>query len=130
MPVPEALQALTTIRDFVRWGGSEFNRHGLMFGHGFVDAIDEARYLTLHALRPPNLMYAPKLMGKLVTCRYWIKRIRETRKKLSPNFEMFLAVVLGFLDKNSLARSFVGWHALPKLLFVDFSSPLGGTCVN
>ena len=54
MPVPEALQALTTIRDFVRWGGSEFNRHGLMFGHGFVDAIDEARYLTLHALSLPH----------------------------------------------------------------------------
>ena len=54
MPIPEALQALTTIRDFIRWGSSEFNRQQLEFGHGFVDAIDEARYLTLHALSLPT----------------------------------------------------------------------------
>ena len=53
MPIPEALQVLTTVRDFVRWGSSEFNRQELTFGHGFVDAIDEARYLTLHALSLP-----------------------------------------------------------------------------
>lgn len=53
MPIPDALQVLTTIRDFVRWGSSEFNRHELLFGHGFVDAFDEARFLTLHALSLP-----------------------------------------------------------------------------
>ena len=53
MPISGALQALTTIRDFIRWGSSEFNRNGLEFGHGFADALDEARYLTLHALALP-----------------------------------------------------------------------------
>jgi len=38
------------MRDFIRWGSSEFNRQGLSFGHGFASALDEARYLTLHAL--------------------------------------------------------------------------------
>ena len=47
---PESLKALSTIRDFIRWGSSEFSRQGLIFGHGFVSALDEARYLTLHAL--------------------------------------------------------------------------------
>jgi ribosomal protein L3 glutamine methyltransferase len=51
--LPEALQVLTTIRDFVRWGGSEFARRGLSFGHGFDSALDEARYLSLHALALP-----------------------------------------------------------------------------
>ncbi|MDH3633742.1 MAG: 50S ribosomal protein L3 N(5)-glutamine methyltransferase [Gammaproteobacteria bacterium] len=53
MSIPEPLQALTTIRDFIRWGSSEFLRSELTFGHGFTSAIDEARYLTLHALALP-----------------------------------------------------------------------------
>ena len=53
MPTPEALQVLTTIRDLVRWGASEFERQQLIFGHGFATALDEARYLTLHALALP-----------------------------------------------------------------------------
>jgi ribosomal protein L3 glutamine methyltransferase len=51
--IPEPLQALTTIRDFVRWGSSEFIRNELSFGHGFINALDEARYLVLHALSLP-----------------------------------------------------------------------------
>lgn len=53
MPIPEPLQVLTTIRDLVRWGASEFERQRLGFGHGFATALDEARYLTLHALALP-----------------------------------------------------------------------------
>jgi ribosomal protein L3 glutamine methyltransferase len=51
--IPETLQVLTTIRDFIRWGSSEFLRNELSFGHGFVDAFDESRYLILHALSLP-----------------------------------------------------------------------------
>ena len=50
----ESPQILATIRDFIRWGCSEFNRRGLAFGHGFANALDEARYLTLHALSLPH----------------------------------------------------------------------------
>ncbi|MCP4488059.1 MAG: 50S ribosomal protein L3 N(5)-glutamine methyltransferase [Gammaproteobacteria bacterium] len=48
-----SLKELGSIRDFIRWGSSEFSRHGLSFGHGFASALDEARYLTLHALALP-----------------------------------------------------------------------------
>jgi len=51
--IPEPLQALATIRDFIRWGSSEFLRNDLSFGHGFASALDEARYLVLHALCLP-----------------------------------------------------------------------------
>jgi len=54
VPIPDDLQALTTIRDLVRWGASEFERERLCFGHGFATALDEARYLTLHALALPH----------------------------------------------------------------------------
>ena len=53
MPISEDLSALRTIRDFIRWGSSEFVRNGLVFGHGFVCALDESRYLVLHALWLP-----------------------------------------------------------------------------
>lgn len=53
MAVSETLEALKTIRDFIRWGSSEFSRRNLTFGHGFTSAIDEAKYLTLHTLALP-----------------------------------------------------------------------------
>jgi len=53
VPIPDTLQVLTTIRDLVRWGASEFEREQLVFGHGFATALDESRYLSLHALALP-----------------------------------------------------------------------------
>jgi len=52
--VNEVLEKLTTIRDFIRWGTSEFTRKKLTFGHGYACAFDEAVYLTLYALSLPD----------------------------------------------------------------------------
>jgi len=55
-----AASQLNTIIDFVRWGASRFGKAKLYFGHGTNNAVDEALFLTLHALHltPP---LAPEL---------------------------------------------------------------------
>ena len=53
MQSDEISHQLTTLRDYIRWGCSEFYRHRLCFGHGFENALDEAVYLVLHGLNLP-----------------------------------------------------------------------------
>ena len=47
------LAELVTIRDWLRYAVTRFNRAGCFFGHGFADAWDEAVYLVLHTLALP-----------------------------------------------------------------------------
>lgn len=44
---------LVTVRDLIRYATSQFNRARLYFGHGTIDAYDEAVYLVLHTLHLP-----------------------------------------------------------------------------
>jgi len=53
MSLPVDLAALRTVRDFIRWGASEFQRAGLVFGHGTDNALDDAFHLVLWQLRLP-----------------------------------------------------------------------------
>jgi ribosomal protein L3 glutamine methyltransferase len=49
----EELDELLTVRDWVRWGASEFQRAQLFFGHGTDNAWDEAAQLVLWVIRTP-----------------------------------------------------------------------------
>ncbi len=47
------IQELLTVRDWIRWGASEFTRSSLYYGHGTDNAWDEAAVLVLWVLRQP-----------------------------------------------------------------------------
>lgn len=47
------VQELQTLRDFIRWALTQFNRHNLYYGHGTDNAWDEALHLVLGSLHLP-----------------------------------------------------------------------------
>lgn len=76
--------AMKTLRDMVRYGASEFSRHGLVFGHGTDNALDEALQLVLHAC---HLDYS--LPDDYLDCR-----LTKTEKRL----------VLGLFEQRIVKR--------------------------
>ena len=76
--------ALTTMRDFIRWGASRFAEAGLFFGHGTDNPIDEAAVLVLYALH-----LEPELPGM-----YLDSRLTEPEKNR----------VLGLLERRIRER--------------------------
>lgn len=81
---PAETDALLTIRDLVRWGASRFSAARLHFGHGTDNAIDEAAWLTAHALHLPS-----ERLGEFGECRV-TERERE--------------VIIGLLDRRVAER--------------------------
>jgi ribosomal protein L3 glutamine methyltransferase len=56
----------TTLRDLLRYAVTRFNTAKLFFGHGSVEALDEAAYLILHTLKLPLDKLDPFLDAKLL----------------------------------------------------------------
>jgi ribosomal protein L3 glutamine methyltransferase len=56
IPMNEALQELNTVRDFIRWGVSQFIQAELVYGHGTENSWDESVNLVLTSLHlPPDI---------------------------------------------------------------------------
>ncbi|MCK9488271.1 MAG: 50S ribosomal protein L3 N(5)-glutamine methyltransferase [Xanthomonadales bacterium] len=62
------MDELKTLRDFIRYGASQFGRAGLSFGHSYDNALDEATQLVLHALHLPHDL-SPVYAGAHLTTR-------------------------------------------------------------
>jgi ribosomal protein L3 glutamine methyltransferase len=61
-----AVAELVTIRDFFRFAISRFNATGLVYGHGTTNALDEAAFIVLEALRLPIDKLDPFLDARLI----------------------------------------------------------------
>lgn len=57
---------LQTVRDWLRYAVSRFNRSKLFYGHGTDNAYDEAAYLILHTLHLPPDTLEPFLDARLL----------------------------------------------------------------
>ncbi len=44
---------LASIRDYIRWGASQFTAHQVFLGHGTATALDEAVAIVLHTIHQP-----------------------------------------------------------------------------
>ena len=64
----QAEDQLSSVRDFVRWGGSRLREAGLCYGHGYEDAVDESVALVLHVLHLDSEL-PPELWGARLTRR-------------------------------------------------------------
>ncbi|WAC25816.1 50S ribosomal protein L3 N(5)-glutamine methyltransferase [Ancylobacter sp. SL191] len=62
-----AADELRTVRDFVRYAVSRFNKAELAFGHGTTTALDEAAFIVLEALSLPVDDLTPWLDARLVS---------------------------------------------------------------
>ncbi|MGE0081307.1 MAG: 50S ribosomal protein L3 N(5)-glutamine methyltransferase [Thiohalomonadaceae bacterium] len=106
--IDEAVQDLTTIRDFVRWGMSLFKAAGLHHGHGMPDAQDEAVYLVLHALHLPPDLHASHFDARLTrserrqVAELLARRVRERLPAPYLTGEAWFAGLPFFVDQRVL----------------------------
>ena len=61
----DAKNSLKTVRDWIRFGASCFERSELFYGHGTDNAWDEAVALVLHVLRLPHELDAKIIDARL-----------------------------------------------------------------
>jgi len=121
----EAADAFLTLRDLLRHAVGRFNAAKLAFGHGALDALDEAAYLLLEALHLPIDKLEPFLDARLT--RKERERLLEliearvvTRKPAA--YLLRRAYVQGrpfYVDERVIVpRSFIG-----ELLFAGLVGP-------
>lgn len=110
----DAPDELITIRDFVRYAVSRFSEAKLAFGHGSVDAYDEAVYLVLHTLHLPLDRLDPFLDASLTAderdaiMRVLTRRIRDHVPAAYLTGEAWLGEYRFYVDERVIVpRSFI-----------------------
>lgn len=130
----KAIQELWSIRDWLRYAVSRFNRAGLFFGHGSQNAHDEAAYLILHTLHLPIEQLEPYLDARLMPYErerlalILEKRIQERLPAAYLTHEAWLHGYRFYVDKRVIVpRSFLAGLVLEQFapwLQYDVSSVL------
>lgn len=119
-PVADAAD-LKTVRDFIRYGVSRFNRADLTYGHGTTNAFDEAVFMVLETLKLPIDQLDPYLEARLTRSeRQAVASIidaRVTTRKPAPYLtnSAYIQGVPFYVDERVIVpRSYIG-----ELLFSE-----------
>ncbi len=99
---------LTTIRDYIRFGASQFRETGVFFGHGTVSAIDEAAAIVLHTLHLPYEL-SPVYLDSVLTLAereailaMFARRINERKPSAYLTHEAIFAGLPFYVDERVL----------------------------
>ncbi|MFN7086019.1 MAG: 50S ribosomal protein L3 N(5)-glutamine methyltransferase [Burkholderiales bacterium] len=103
-----------TLRDAIAFGARRFRAARLVYGHGTVNAFDEAVYLALHALRLPPGELAPHLdtllepQQRQAILELFERRIRERKPAAYLTREAWLGDFSFYVDERVIVpRSFI-----------------------
>lgn len=130
--IRQAAEELISVRDFLRFGVTQFNIAELVYGHGTTSALDEAAFLILAALKLPIDQIDPWLDARLTARERTmiadlIARRIETRKP-APYLigEAWIGPYSFRVDERVIVpRSFIGELLLGGL--EDLIGEAGGT---
>ncbi len=127
----DAAETLVTVRDFLRYAVTSFQRAGLHFGHGARDAIDEAAFLVLESLSLPIDDINPWLEARLTAEERTLLAARIEARVITRQPAAYLvnrAYMQGapfYVDARVLVpRSFIG-----ELLGAELSGPDGAPLI-
>jgi len=106
--IADNLSELFTIRDFLRFGASNFNAAKIYFGHGTDNAWDDAVALVLHALSLPHDIN-PNILDARLTysereniLRLFLRRINERVPVPYLTHEAWFASLPFYVDERVL----------------------------
>ncbi len=127
----DAAESLLTVRDFLRYAVTSFQRAELHFGHGARDAIDEAAFLVLESLSLPIDDINPWLEARLTAAERALLASRIEARVTTRQPAAYLvnrAYMKGaafYVDARVLVpRSFIG-----ELLGAELSGPEGAPLI-
>jgi ribosomal protein L3 glutamine methyltransferase len=121
----QAAAELRTVRDFLRWATSAFERAGLIYGHGTTEALDEAAFIVLEGLNLPIDRLDPFLDAALLPAeRNRLAALIEARvltRKPAPYLlnKAYIRGVPFYVDERVIVpRSFIA-----EILMSDMFAP-------
>ena len=121
----EAHSKLKTLRDFLRFGISLFNKHNLFYGHGTTNVHDEVVYLLLATLNLPLDVLEPYLDAKVLDSEATLILERFKKRAIDLIPAPYLtneAIIQGYSfyvdERVIIPRSFI-----PEILLNDGLAP-------
>ena len=106
--IKAAIEELVTIRDLVRWAVTEFEKAGIYYGHGMGNALDEAVFIILSALKLPLNITESYFESRLtraereMVLKLYYRRITERTPAAYLTNEAWFAGLKFYVDEHVL----------------------------